>query len=71
MAKVIVLGGCGAVGRVVVKTLAQDQTFDSIVIGDIDLKTAETLAGAIKETLSTAVVSAAVSKAYISIRGNL
>jgi len=59
MAKVIVLGGCGAVGRVVVKTLAQDDTFDSIVIGDIDLKTAEALAGEIKETpVSTVAVNA-------------
>ena len=44
MAKVIVLGGCGAVGRVVVKTLVADDTFDEVVIGDIDLKTAGTLA---------------------------
>ncbi|MEW6079833.1 MAG: saccharopine dehydrogenase NADP-binding domain-containing protein [Thermodesulfobacteriota bacterium] len=48
MAKVIVLGGCGAVGRVVVKTLAADETFDSIVIGDIDLDTARSLAAGIK-----------------------
>ncbi|ABW68779.1 saccharopine dehydrogenase family protein [Desulfosudis oleivorans] len=48
MAKVIVLGGCGAVGRVVVKTLAADDTFDEIVIGDLDLDTAKTLAGQIK-----------------------
>lgn len=48
MAKVIVLGGCGAVGRVVVKTLAGDNTFDSIVIGDLDLDTAKTLATQIK-----------------------
>ncbi len=43
MAKVIILGGCGAVGRVVVKTLAEDDTFDQVVIGDIDLNTAEAL----------------------------
>ena len=43
MAKVIVLGGCGAVGRVVVKTLVADDTFDQVVIGDIDLKMAEKL----------------------------
>jgi saccharopine dehydrogenase (NAD+, L-lysine-forming) len=55
MAKVIVLGGCGAVGRVVVKTLAGDNTFDSIVIGDIDLNTAEKLAAGIKEKPVSAV----------------
>ncbi len=59
MAKVIVLGGCGAVGRVVVKTLAGDETFDSIVIGDIDVDTAQKLADAITEKpVSIAAVNA-------------
>ncbi|MFZ5562966.1 MAG: saccharopine dehydrogenase family protein, partial [Thermodesulfobacteriota bacterium] len=55
MAKVIVLGGSGAVGRVVVKTLAADNTFNEIVIGDLDLDTAKTLAGQIKQKPVTAV----------------
>ena len=36
MAKVIVLGGCGAVGSVVVKTLAAQDVFSQIIIGDIN-----------------------------------
>ena len=36
MAKVIVLGGCGAVGRVAVKTLAAQDLFTHVVIGDRD-----------------------------------
>jgi saccharopine dehydrogenase (NAD+, L-lysine-forming) len=44
MAKVIVLGGCGAVGSVVVRTLADAEDFSEIVIGDIDLPRAEQLA---------------------------
>ncbi len=38
MAKVIVLGGCGAVGRVVVQTLAAADIFSQITIGDIDIR---------------------------------
>ncbi len=36
MAEVVVLGGCGAVGSVVVKTLAGQDTFSRIIIGDIN-----------------------------------
>ncbi len=36
MAKVIVLGGCDAVGSVVVKTLAAQDVFSQIIIGDIN-----------------------------------
>ena len=38
MAKIVVLGGCGAVGRVAVKTLAAQERFSQIVIGDMNLK---------------------------------
>jgi saccharopine dehydrogenase (NAD+, L-lysine-forming) len=55
MAKIIVLGGCGAVGRVVVKTLAADPTFDEIVVGDINLDAAQALAAEIREKPATAV----------------
>ncbi|MFH2005468.1 MAG: saccharopine dehydrogenase NADP-binding domain-containing protein [bacterium] len=44
MAKVIVLGGCGAVGSVAVRTLAAHDAFDEVVIGDIDTARAEILA---------------------------
>ncbi len=41
MAKIIVLGGCGAVGSVAVKTLAPLDYFSEIVIGDINIEKAE------------------------------
>ncbi len=41
MAKVIVLGGCGAVGSVVVKTLAAQDIFSQIIIGDINQQRAD------------------------------
>ena len=41
MAKVIVLGGCGAVGSVAVKTLAAQDIFDHVVIGDMNMERAE------------------------------
>ena len=42
--KITVLGGCGAVGSIAVKTLASDDTFSKIVIGDIDVQKAKKLA---------------------------
>ena len=41
MAKVIVLGGCGAVGSVAVKTLAAQDSFSHVIIGDINRGRAE------------------------------
>jgi saccharopine dehydrogenase (NAD+, L-lysine-forming) len=43
MAKVIVLGGCGAVGSVAVKTLAAQDIFSQIIIGDINRQRADTI----------------------------
>lgn len=43
MAKVIILGGCGAVGSVAVKTLAAQDVFSQIIIGDINQERAETI----------------------------
>ena len=43
MTKVIVLGGCGAVGSVAVKTLAAQDMFDQVVIGDMNMERAETI----------------------------
>lgn len=43
MSKVIVLGGCGAVGSVVVKTLAAQDIFSQIIIGDINQQRADTI----------------------------
>lgn len=59
MSKVIVLGGCGAVGSVVVKTLARVDDFSEVVIGDIDLEKADQLAQAIPgHKVSTVKVNA-------------
>ncbi|MCP4677169.1 MAG: saccharopine dehydrogenase [Deltaproteobacteria bacterium] len=41
MTKVVVLGGCGAVGSVAVKTLAGQEIIDEIVIGDINMNRAD------------------------------
>jgi len=43
MAKVVVLGGCGAVGNVAVKTLAGKNDFSEVVIGDINIDRANRL----------------------------
>ncbi|MFB0500929.1 MAG: saccharopine dehydrogenase family protein [Candidatus Bathyarchaeia archaeon] len=42
--RIAVLGGCGAVGSIAVKTLASSDTFSKIVIGDIDVQKARKLA---------------------------
>ncbi|MDH5636612.1 MAG: saccharopine dehydrogenase NADP-binding domain-containing protein [Candidatus Bathyarchaeota archaeon] len=42
--RITVLGGCGAVGSIAVKTLASNDTFSKIVIGDIDVQKAKKLA---------------------------
>ena len=44
MAKVVVLGGCGAVGSVAVRTLVAADGFDEVIIADRDLDTAGRLA---------------------------
>ena len=41
MVKVIVLGGCGAVGSVSVRTLVETDTFSEVVIGDYNAAKAE------------------------------
>jgi len=50
MAKIIVLGGCGAVGSVAVKTLHKSKDFDQIIIGDFNLDSANKLADEINES---------------------
>jgi saccharopine dehydrogenase (NAD+, L-lysine-forming) len=44
MARVTVLGGCGAVGSVAVKTLAQSGVFSEVVIGDANIERARQMA---------------------------
>ena len=41
MAKVIVLGGCGAVGGVAAKALARTEYFSEVIVGDINFKKAK------------------------------
>ena len=47
MARVVVLGGCGAVGRVAVRTLAAHRAFDTVVVADIDEHGARALCDAL------------------------
>jgi saccharopine dehydrogenase-like NADP-dependent oxidoreductase len=59
MSRVTVLGGCGVVGTVAVKTLVSSGDFSEIIIGDIDLEKANECASAIgDECLSTFRVDA-------------
>ncbi|MFX0185112.1 MAG: hypothetical protein ACFE95_18670 [Candidatus Hodarchaeota archaeon] len=43
MSKIIVLGGCGVVGSVVVRTLSTLPDFTNICIGDINIRRAQDL----------------------------
>ncbi len=43
MKKIAVLGGCGAVGRVAVRTLARRSEFERVVIADMDMETGKQL----------------------------
>jgi saccharopine dehydrogenase (NAD+, L-lysine-forming) len=55
MSTVIVLGGCGAVGSVVVKTLADQDIFSRIIIGDINEHRAREIASAIRPDKISAI----------------
>jgi saccharopine dehydrogenase (NAD+, L-lysine forming) len=55
MAKVMVLGGCGAVGSVAVKTLAAQDMFSNVVIGDRNISRARALASEIGKSKVTAL----------------
>lgn len=58
MAKVIVLGGCGAVGSVAVKTLAAQDMFAQVVIGDWNIAKAEAMAKDLGPKVSAVKVNA-------------
>jgi saccharopine dehydrogenase (NAD+, L-lysine-forming) len=62
MSKVVVLGGCGVVGSVAVRTLAGLDEFSEVVIGDIDLGRARKLARQIGKKKVTACKVDAMSK---------
>jgi saccharopine dehydrogenase-like NADP-dependent oxidoreductase len=52
MAKVTVLGGCGAVGSVAVRTLVQSGDFSEVVIGDWNVDKAQGMAAALGPAVS-------------------
>jgi len=58
MAKVIVLGGCGAVGSVAVKTLAVQDMIAEVVIGDWNIEKAQKLAKDFGSKVSAVKVNA-------------
>lgn len=58
MAKITVLGGCGAVGSVAVKTLAGTDHFDEVVIADINLEKAQQIAADLGDKVSAVQVDA-------------
>lgn len=58
MSKVIVLGGCGAVGSVAVKTLAAQDIVSEMVIGDWNIEKAEKLAKELGPKVSAVKVNA-------------
>ncbi len=59
MAKAVVLGGSGAVGRCAVRTLAAHETFDKVVIADLDFATAQALATELGPKVEAARLDAA------------
>ena len=58
MSKVIVLGGCGAVGSVAVKTLAKQDIISEVVIGDWNIEKAKKLAKDLGPKVSAIKVNA-------------
>ncbi len=58
MSKVIVLGGCGAVGSVAVKTLAAQDIISEVIIGDWNIEKAEKLAKELGPKVSAVKVNA-------------
>lgn len=58
MTKVTVLGGAGAVGSIVVKALALDDSFDQVVIADWNVEAAGKLASALSDSVTAVHVDA-------------
>jgi saccharopine dehydrogenase (NAD+, L-lysine-forming) len=71
MARVTVLGGCGAVGSVAVKTLAQCDDFSDVVIGDWNIGKAQGLAAALGPKVSAVACDARDTRSVVqAIRGS-
>jgi len=58
MSKVIVLGGCGAVGSVAVKTLAKQDIISEVIIADWNIEKAQKLAKELSPKVSAVKVNA-------------
>jgi saccharopine dehydrogenase (NAD+, L-lysine-forming) len=58
MAKIVVIGGCGAVGSVAVTTLSTLPYFSEVVIADIDIDKAEKMAADLGDNVSAVKVDA-------------
>jgi saccharopine dehydrogenase (NAD+, L-lysine forming) len=70
MTKVIVLGGCGAVGSVAVKTLAAQEIISEVVIGDWNIDKAKAMAKDLGSKVSAVKVNAEDSESIkAAIRG--
>jgi saccharopine dehydrogenase (NAD+, L-lysine-forming) len=61
MARVIVLGGCGAVGSVVVGTLVTQDIFSEVAIGDWNIEKARTLCSSLGPKVSIVQIDAGES----------
>jgi len=65
MAKVVVMGGCGVVGSVAVKTLAASNAFSEVRIADMNLDRARALAADLSASGATAVAMNAEDPAEV------
>ncbi len=65
MARVVVLGGCGTVGSIAVKTLAHNSEFSEVVIGDYNIDRARLLEKEINSTKVKGVIVDAFDKKSI------
>lgn len=54
MARVVVIGGCGTVGTIAVRTLASFDDFSEIVVADLDYEGAQTCASEVDENTCSA-----------------
>ena len=56
MARIVVIGGCGTVGSIAVKTLAAYNDFSEIVVADLDYEGAQTCAAEVDEDRCSAIL---------------
>ncbi|MHA1924302.1 MAG: saccharopine dehydrogenase family protein [Candidatus Thorarchaeota archaeon] len=56
MARIVVIGGCGTVGSIAVKTLAAYDDFSEIIVADLDYEGAQTCAQEVDEDRCSAIL---------------